>query len=221
MMDKATYRGEAAPTGNVQPLTTTSGKPWKHRLPILSGRSIALREVRLSDAPSLVAVLTRDEVTRFMSPPPGSLEGFERFVKWSHRQRAAGGCACFAVTLKGSDAAIGMFQVLRTDGDRDIAEWGFVLASPVWGSGVFEQAAALVVEFAFTVMNVNRLEARAAVQNGRGIAALRKTGAIEEGVLRKSLLRGGQYLDQALFAIVRDDWRFPQRSQHAGHSSVH
>ena len=34
-----------------------------------------------------------------------------------------------------------------------------------------------------------------------------KIGAVKEGVLRKSFLRGGRYLDQALWSIVREDWR--------------
>jgi RimJ/RimL family protein N-acetyltransferase len=44
------------------------------------------------------------------------------------------------------------------------------------------------------------------VQNGRGNGALRKIGAVQEGILRKSFLRGGKYLDQALWTILDDDW---------------
>ena len=64
-----------------------------------------------------------------------------------------------------------------------------------------------MLEFAFETLGVHRLEARAAVQNGRGNGALRKMGAVQEGILRKSFLRNGEYLDQVLYAIVEDDWR--------------
>jgi RimJ/RimL family protein N-acetyltransferase len=53
---------------------------------------------------------------------------------------------------------------------------------------------------------VHRLEARAAVQNGRGNGALRKLGAVHEGILRRSFLCNGEYLDQALWSILADDW---------------
>jgi RimJ/RimL family protein N-acetyltransferase len=56
-------------------------------------------------------------------------------------------------------------------------------------------------------LGVHRLEARAAVENGRGNGALAKVGAVKEGVLRRSFLRGGRYIDQALWSIVREDWR--------------
>ena len=45
------------------------------------------------------------------------------------------------------------------------------------------------------------------MKNGRGNGALRKIGAVPEGVLRKSFLKNGEYLDQILYAIVDDDWR--------------
>ena len=54
---------------------------------------------------------------------------------------------------------------------------------------------------------MRRLEARAAVQNGRGNGALRKLGAYQEGVLRGSLLIPGQQLDQAFWSILDEDWR--------------
>jgi hypothetical protein len=37
--------------------------------------------------------------------------------------------------------------------------------------------------------------------------ALKKIGAVPEGILRKSLLRNGEYLDQALWTIIEEDWR--------------
>ena len=54
---------------------------------------------------------------------------------------------------------------------------------------------------------MHRLEARSAVVNGRGNGGLLKMGAVQEGILRKSFLRNGHYLDQVLYAIVEDDWR--------------
>jgi ribosomal-protein-alanine N-acetyltransferase len=180
---------------------------WRQQLPVLAGFGIALREVRPSDAPALFALLTSDEVTRFMSPPPSTLEGFERFVAWAQRQRAAGNYMCFVVTLKGFDTPIGLFQIHRSDVDPGTAEWGFAIGSPFWGSGVFQQGAELVIDFAFDVLKVNRLEARTAVHNGRGLKALQKIGAMEEGVLRKSFLRNGEYLDQVLCTIVRGERR--------------
>ena len=188
------------------PLTEPVSADWKRGVMALQGQGITLRELRLSDAAALLTLLTTEEVTRFISPPPTTIDGFERFIHWAQHERQAGRYICFAVVPEGADTAVGLFQVRQLDPTFGTAEWGFALGSAFWGSGLFPTGAALVIEFAFDVIGVHRLEARAAVQNGRGNGALRKIGAVQEGILRKSFLRGGKYLDQALWAILSEDW---------------
>ena len=206
-MEKMLYRAELDVQTFEAPAVPSVTSDWRQQLPVLTGRQVQLRELRASDAPSLFALLTTEEVARFISPPPTTVEGFERFIGWTLRQRAAGTYACFAVTVSGHDTAIGIFQVRETEPGFGTAEWGFALGSPFWGLGIFQDGAELVLRFAFETLGVHRLEARAALRNGRGNGALRKVGAVQEGVLRKSFLRNGEYLDQALYAIVDEDWQ--------------
>ena len=173
---------------------------------MLAGHTVTLRELRLADAPTLLAMLKTEEVERFISPPPTTVEGFERFILWTQRQREAGQYVCFGIVPAGQEHAVGIFQVRQLEPTFKTAEWGFALGVPFWGAGLYAEGARLVVDFAFGTVGVNRLEARAAVKNGRGNGALAKVGAVKEGVLRKSFLKDGQYLDQALWAIVREDW---------------
>jgi RimJ/RimL family protein N-acetyltransferase len=184
---------------------TTVSSDWKTQLPVLQSEGITLRELRVSDATSLLALLTTEEVTRFISPPPTTVEGFERFIQWAQRERAAGRYACFAVVPDGYETAVGLFQIRQLDPGFGTAEWGFALGSAFWGSGLFVAGAELVLDFAFDVIGVHRLEARAAVENGRGNGALRKIGAMQEGILRKSFVRNGRQLDQSLWAILPED----------------
>ena len=178
---------------------------WRSGLPSLTGALVSLRELRLSDAPSLFAALTGVEVSRFISPPPHSVEGFEKFIAWTHRQREAGQYICFAVMPKGSASAIGLFQVRSFEPAFGTAEWGFAIANEFWGTGIFLDGARLVLDFAFDVIGVHRMEARSTLRNSRGNGALRKLGPVQEGILRRSLLRDGEFLDQSLWTIIADD----------------
>jgi len=191
----------------VSTVTTTVSTDWRQGLPVLVGSTVTMRELRASDAPSLFALLTAEEVSRFISPPPSSVEGFERFIAWTHRERAAGNYVCFGIVPHGMDSAIGIFQVRQLEPGFGTAEWGFAMGSSFWGTGAFMDGAKMIVDFAFDVVGTHRLEARAAVANGRGNGALRKVGAIQEGILRKSFLRNGEYLDQTLWTILDEDWR--------------
>jgi RimJ/RimL family protein N-acetyltransferase len=179
---------------------------WREQLPVLAARGITLRELRLEDAPSLFAMLTTEEVSRFISPPPTTVEGFEKFIAWTHRQRAAGQYVCFGIVPEGMTTAIGLFQVKSLESGFASAEWGFVMGSPFWGSGLFVKGAELVLGFAFETIGAYRLEARSSVRNGRGNGALRKLGAVQEGTLHNAFMRHGVYHDQHIWSILASAW---------------
>jgi RimJ/RimL family protein N-acetyltransferase len=209
-METMPYRDEIAVglRPSTAPQTQRSvSTDWRAGLPVLAADAVVLRELRTSDAPALHALLATEEVARFISPPPSTVDGFERFIAWTLEQRIAGQYVCFAVTLEGFDTAIGIIQIRARDLDFSTAEWGFAIGSAFWGTGVFEASAALALDFTFDTLETHRLEARASLQNARGQGALLKLGAVKEGVLRRSLRRGGDVLDQALFTILDDEWR--------------
>jgi len=166
-----------------------------------------LRDLRPADASALLRLLTTEEVTRFISLPPMTVEGFERFAAWADAQRAAGHYMCFAVVPQGDDTAVGIIQIRRLAQGFETAEWGFAIGPAFWGTGLFVEAAELVLAFAFDNVGVHRLEARTAVANGRGNGVLRKLGARREAVLRESFTRGSRHLDQVLWSLLDEDWQ--------------
>jgi RimJ/RimL family protein N-acetyltransferase len=106
-----------------------------------------------------------------------------------------------------------LFQLRSLEPGFGSCEWGFALGSQFWGTGLFVEASKLVLNFGVDVVGTQRFEARAAVANGRGNGALRKIGAVQEGVLRRSFLRNGRYHDQVLWSILAEDWRLQRMTQ--------
>lgn len=180
---------------------------WWHDLPELVSDRVRVRELRLSDAPSLAETLASPQVSRYISPGPGSFVETEEFIVWARRARLAGRYICFGVVPPAATQAVGLFQLWPLDSSFRTAEWGFALGPRFWGTGLFEAGARLVTGFAFGTLGVVRLEARAAVDNARGNAALEKLGAVPEGVLRKCFLSNGEYRDHRMWSILADDWR--------------
>jgi ribosomal-protein-alanine N-acetyltransferase len=180
---------------------------WRLGLPTLSGSMVTLREVGAADAPALYAALTRADASRFASPPPPTVDGFERFIETAQRRRATGEYACFAVVLRNSEPAVGWFQVRSLEPGFKTAEWDFALAVEYWGTGVFVDGARLALDFVFAAIGAHRLEARVAIENGRGNGALRKIGAVRECELRGSFLHDGEYHDQRLCTILVEEWQ--------------
>ena len=165
-----------------------------------------MRELRPSDADALYAELDSPEVRRFMWAPPPNAAAFERFIEWTYAERASGKYICYGIVPRGETHAVGVFELRQLQPGFFRGELGFVMPPRLWGTGAFTEAARLILDFGFRTVKIHRVEARAAVDNDRGNAALEKIGAQQEGRLKAAFLRDGVYLDQYLWAIVDSDW---------------
>lgn len=201
-LDPIFFDGQVAPRADV----TAARGDWTAMLPVLKGRGLMLRELEVGDAESLMSMLTSAEVAKFISPPPTSPQGFEKFIHLVHRERRAGQQFTFGIVPDGCEHAIGLVQVRAIAPRFAVGEWGFALGSSFWGTGLFLDSARMTLDFAFANARVKRLEARAIVQNGRGNGALRKLGAVQEGILRGSLVKDGKHFDQVVWSIGSQDW---------------
>jgi RimJ/RimL family protein N-acetyltransferase len=185
---------------------STTPSDWREGLPDLTGERLTLRELRRSDAESLFAEINTPEVRRFMWAPPPNAGAFTQFIDWAHAERATGKYVCYGIVPHGETDAVGVFELRQLQPAFFRGELGFVMASRLWGHGVFPEGARLLLDFAFQVVRVHRIEARAAVDNARGNAALQKLGAQREGRLRDAFWREDHYIDQFLWAILDSDW---------------
>ena len=179
---------------------------WWVQVPVLSGPSIRIREVEAADAAALLELFSDPRVSHYLYTPPSSVTQFEGFIEWAQRQREVAKCVCFVVVPNGLLQPIGLFQLRALEAGFGVAEWGFAMAPSFWSTGLFEEAATLVAEFAFAI-GVKRIEARAVVENGRANRALEKIGAKGEALLRKAFKHDAP---QFLWAIVAEDWSAPQ-----------
>jgi RimJ/RimL family protein N-acetyltransferase len=180
---------------------------WTDRVPPLRGDLTMLREVAESDVYPLFTLFSDPAVTAYMAPPPPTLAKFAGFVEWSQQERGRGHGVCFGIVPDGMTAAVGIIQVRGLDSTSSDAEWGFVLSAHFWSSGVFADAANVLMEFAFTAMHVKRLEARIALRNRRAHAAVQKLGARFESTLAASSPTGIPRDPESVWTMREDDWR--------------
>lgn len=179
---------------------------WRNELPPLTGRVVLLREPVSQDLGPLVDLLSLGDATRFGLDEPVSEVGVQELIERFARERAGGLAITYLVTLATARTIVGLVQVRQLDPSFEAAEWECTIAPSSRGSGIFLEAARLVGSFAFGTLGTHRLEARVLVQNGRASGALRKLGAVQEGVLRRSVRRAGEYFDQVLWSLLKEDW---------------
>ena len=186
--------------------TVLTSSNWRAALPTLTARLVTLREPTASDLRPLMDLLLLADASRFGIDEPVSEVSVQQLLDRISRDREAGVAFTFLVTISSSRAVAGLVQARQIDLSWESTEWECTLA-PSWrGTGAFLETARLVGSFAFGTVGVHRLESRVLLQNGRANGALRKLGAVQEGILRRSLKRGGEYFDQVLWSVLKEDW---------------
>jgi RimJ/RimL family protein N-acetyltransferase len=179
---------------------------WRTDLPTLTAGVVTLREPAPQDLRALVDLLSTSDASRFGLDDAVTELAVQRLIDRAQRDRASGLAFSYVVLIGNTRGIVGLVQVRQLDPAFENGEWEYTLA-PSWrGTGVFLETARLVGSFAFGSVGAHRLEARVLLQNGRANGALRKLGAVQEGVLRRSVRRDGEYLDQVLWSVLKEDW---------------
>lgn len=179
---------------------------WKRELPVLTGPTVTLREPVAQDLPALVDLLSTSDATRFALEEDDIEVAALTLIERARREREKGTAFVYVAIVTGTRQIVGAFQVRALDALCETAEWEGTLLPSVRGTTLFIESARLIGTFAFGTVGTNRLEARVLLQHGRANGALRKLGAVQEGVLRRAVRRNSAYFDQVLWSVLKDDW---------------
>ncbi|WP_205478405.1 GNAT family N-acetyltransferase [Sphingomonas arenae] len=119
---------------------------------------------------------------------------------------AAGPANCVFVLFEGEELA-GMSSFLGIDEARGVLEIGGTYYRPsLRGSGFNRRAKDMMLARAFEA-GFRRVEFRVDKRNLRSQAAMKKLGAVREGVMRADRITWtGHVRDTVLFAILKDEW---------------
>jgi RimJ/RimL family protein N-acetyltransferase len=110
------------------------------------------------------------------------------------------------VLFEGDELA-GMSSYLGIDENRQVLEIGGTYYRPhLRGSGFNRRVKEMMLKRAFDC-GIRRVEFRVDIRNGRSQAAMKKLGAVREGVLRADRITWtGHVRDTVLFSILKDEW---------------
>ena len=168
---------------------------------VLETKRLALRMPRLGDAKAMVALANDRRIAENTAriPHPYKLADAENFISGTNKGLAD---AVFLITLRG-DTVIGACGVTALD---DQAELGYWLGVPYWGKGYATEALHALIDYAFTDLGHEALNAGARVTNPASRRVLEKCGFQWTGVglYRISSIKSSAPIDR--FRLERGIW---------------
>lgn len=187
-------------------------------LPIIDGQRIRLRRVTEDDVDALYRIFSNPEVMRYWSSTPLTdrtaatklleeiHDGFRRraMMKWG-------------VARRSDNQIIGTTTLFNLDLNNRRCEVGYGLDRAEWGNGYMNEALRALLEYAFTTLNLHRIEADVDPRNTGSIKTVQRLGFQQEGYLRERWQVGGEIQDALFFGLLRPEWDRLQ-SKAGGHS---
>ena len=182
------------------------------RLPMLDTADLVLRRPTGKDAKDIFRYASDPEVARYVLwEPHRSLSETRAFVRFLRSRLRAGYPSSWVVVLKSSGTVIGTIGFIWYSEENRSAELGYSFSREYWNHGYATQALQAVIDAVFRSLPVNRLEAQHDVRNPASGRVMEKCGLRQEGILRDRIVNKGEYVNVALYAILRSDWENAQR----------
>ena len=191
---------------------TMSPPSFFFRLPSLETQDLCLRKPRMKDAKDIFRYASDPEVARYVLwEPHRSVSETSSFIR-DLRARLRAGCpSSWVVVLRETDTVIGTIGFVWYSTDNNAAELGYSFSREYWNRGYATQALRAVIDSVFSSLPLNRLEAQHDVRNPASGRVMQKCGLIQEGILRGRIMNKGEYIDTALYSILRSDWEKTHR----------
>ncbi len=180
--------------------------------PFLVGDTVYLRALDRADAETLLPWVNDQEVIRhLLIHRPTSLAAEEAFIEAFSRSEPD---VVLAICEKATDRLIGATGLHRVDQKNRHAMFGiFIGEGAARGKGRGTEVTALMVQYAFRTLNLNRVWLHVYEDNARAIRAYEKVGFSREGLLRQDAFRDGRYGNTVVMGILRSEWRAPARAR--------
>lgn len=83
-----------------------------------------------------------------------------------------------------------------------------------WGRGYGRETVRLLLDYAFTHMNMARVWLNTHSENERAIRCYRACGFVEEGRLRRHIWVSGRYVDRVMMGILREEHGVSEQGAH-------
>lgn len=165
-----------------------------------------LRKMKVSDSPCLLKIWSDPEVTKFMNIGNFTDENQAKdMIKLLDEFSLDNKAIRFSIIEMESNEIIGSCGFNSLDFENEKAEIGYDIARAFWGSGYASEAISALLDYAFSTLKLNRIEAKVEPENVNSVKVLRKLNFMFEGTLRRYERVNGKFININMYSKLITD----------------
>lgn len=182
------------------------------KIPTLETERLIFRAIKKCDLEDIYEYSSDPKTSQYLLwSPHKSLKNTQEFIELVISKYKLGEYNDWALICKENQKMIGTCGFTRIDADNSIAEIGYVLNPKYWGNGFATEAAKKVVEFAFDVLKVNRVEAKFLFGNDASLAVMKNIGMKFEGYQRDAMYVKGKFRTVGISSILNREYQLNKK----------
>jgi N-acetyltransferase len=174
----------------------------------LEGRLVRLEPLTLSHLEALCVVGLDPELWRFTVSKVATPDDMRRYVEAALKAQREGTALPFAIVWHATGQVIGSTRFGNAALEHRRVEIGWTWLGRLWQrSGANAEAKYLMLRHAFEDWELIRVELKTSALNHQSRGAMRKLGAVEEGILRRHMINeDGSPRDSVFYSVLAHEW---------------
>ncbi len=171
--------------------------------PVLATERLILRKVEQTDAAAVLKGYSDPRVNQHLSVAYHSLDEVQAQLDFYNSIFTTGDGIWWAICKKEDPTdVIGNGGLNNFKPDHKCIELGYWILPGEQGKGYATEAIRSICNYAFTVLDVHRIEAIVEGENNASMQLLTKLGFTHEGVRKECEMKNGRYIDLHSFALL-------------------
>jgi RimJ/RimL family protein N-acetyltransferase len=174
-------------------------------LPIRTAR-LELRPLREADVAALFEIHSNPKAMRYWDGPIWKNDERGRAMVARDLALASRDYLRLGIELAASAELLGTCALWGINVQCRRAEIGYILGAQAWGQGYMHEALSALLDYGFTELNLNRVEADTDPRNERSMRLLDRLRFSKEGHFRERCIVDGEVSDAAMYGLLQRDW---------------
>ncbi|MCW3789166.1 GNAT family N-acetyltransferase [Plebeiibacterium sediminum] len=175
-------------------------------MPVIETDRLILRKIEEKDIDDMFEYSSNPEVTKYLSYLHTDRQEAADYVLNKINQYKAGTCMIWGIEYKANKKYIGACGYMHWDTNHHLAELAYTLNQKYWGKGIASEIMKVLIDFGFSEMKLNRIEAQCWVDNKNSFKLMERFNMHYEGILRNRYFLKGSFQDMKLYSLLKKEY---------------
>lgn len=182
----------------------------------LENEMVKLRPLELNDFENLLHFsINEPELWTYSLIQANSENNLKKYIELAINGRENSKEYAFIVFDKRAEKFVGSTRFYDIQIENLTLQLGYTwYGKDFQGTGLNKNCKYLLLEFAFEILKMERVEFRADYENKRSISAMKSIGCKEEGILRSNGFKAdGTRRDSIVLSILKEEWNYKIKNE--------